>query len=61
MGSRIDSRRSAVRSPVTGARREGFAEECRRQSRLLRSDRLEADTLAWLEVASDDSGDQDWR
>ena len=41
---------------VPDTRRPGFAEECRRQSRLLRSDRHEAETLAWLEAVADTEG-----
>ena len=41
---------------VPDTRRSGFAEECRRQSLLLRGDALEADTLAWLETAADTDG-----
>jgi len=35
-----------------------FAKECRRQSRMLRDDPQEAETLAWLEKAADRDG---WR
>jgi hypothetical protein len=41
---------------VPDTRRNGFAEECRRQSLMLRGDALEADTLAWLEAAADSHG-----
>jgi hypothetical protein len=41
---------------VPDTRRRGFAEECRRQSRLLRDDRQEAETLNWLEVVADTAG-----
>jgi hypothetical protein len=41
---------------VPDTRRPGFAEECRRQSRLLCGDRHEAETLAWLEAAADTEG-----
>lgn len=34
----------------------GFAEECRRQSRLLRDDPLESETLGWLAAVADTSG-----
>jgi hypothetical protein len=34
----------------------GFAQECRRQSRLLREDPLERETLEWLATAADTSG-----
>lgn len=38
---------------VPDARRPGFADECRRQSAALRDDPLEAETLDWLDAASD--------
>lgn len=38
---------------VPDTRRPGFAEECRRQSRLLRNDPHEEDALAWLSAAAD--------
>jgi hypothetical protein len=38
---------------VPDTRREGFAQECRRQSLLLRNDQQENDTLNWLEVVAD--------
>lgn len=41
---------------VPDTRRRGFAEECRRQSRLLRDDRQEAETLSWLEAVADTDG-----
>ena len=41
---------------VPDTRRGGFAEECRRQSRLLQGDRHEAETLAWLEAVADTEG-----
>lgn len=41
---------------VPDARRAGFADECRRQSAALRDDPLEADTLDWLDAASDRDG-----
>ena len=43
---------------VPDARREGFAEECRRQSRLLRDDPQEREVLHWLAAAADHEG---WR
>lgn len=43
---------------VPDTRRPGFAEECRRQSRALRDDPLERETLDWLEDAADTEG---WR
>lgn len=43
---------------VPDTRRPGFAEECRRQSRLLRYAPDEAKTLEWLEAAADTEG---WR
>ena len=43
---------------VPDTRRPGFAEECRRQSLLLRGDPNEREMLAWLEQAGDRQG---WR
>jgi DNA-binding LacI/PurR family transcriptional regulator len=41
---------------VPDTRARGFAEECRRQSRLLHGDPAEADTLAWMAQAADTEG-----
>ena len=41
---------------VPDTRREGFAEECRRQSLLLRDDSQEREALDWLEAAADREG-----
>lgn len=41
---------------VPDTRREGFAEECRQQSRLLRDDVQEQESLAWLAAAADTDG-----
>jgi len=38
---------------VPDTRQPGFADECRRQSRLLLDDPLERDTLDWLEGVAD--------
>lgn len=38
---------------VPDTRSPGFAEECRRQSRLLLNDPLEQETLEWLAAAAD--------
>ncbi|WP_142848605.1 antitoxin MazE family protein [Telmatospirillum sp. J64-1] len=43
---------------VPDTRRPGFAEECRRQSRSLRDDPHERETLEWLEDAADS---EDWQ
>ena len=43
---------------VPDTRRAGFAEECRRQSLLLRGDVHETETLAWLESVADAT---DWK
>jgi len=43
---------------VTDTRRPGFAEECSRQSRVLRYDPHEAETLEWLETAADTEGSE---
>ena len=41
---------------VPDTRRPGFAEECRRQSRLLLDDSGEQKTLEWLDLAADREG-----
>ena len=41
---------------VPDTRRRDFAEECRRQSRLVRGDRDDAATLTWLEAVADTDG-----
>ena len=41
---------------VPDTRRAGFAEECRRQSLLLRGDAHERDSADWLEAAADREG-----
>jgi len=41
---------------VPDTRSVGFAEECRRQSLMLRDDAHEAETLAWLADAADTDG-----
>jgi len=41
---------------VPDTRREGFALECRRQSRLLREDAHEAETDDWLDSVADTEG-----
>lgn len=43
---------------VPDTRRAGFADECRRQSRMLQNDPHERETLDWLESAADTEG---WR
>lgn len=61
---RVQKHRQALRDAglrpiqiwVPDTRRMGFAEECRRQSLLLRGDGLEADTLEWLESVADTEG-----
>ena len=58
---RINLRRAGLRPIqlwVPDARRPGFAQECRRQSELLRDDPHEAETMAWLEEAGDPD---DWQ
>lgn len=40
--------------PDTG--RQGFAEECRRQSLLVAKDAQEAEVLAWIEKVADTDG-----
>lgn len=41
---------------VPDVRAPGFAEECRRQSRLLADDSSEAEVLEWLEDVADTRG-----
>lgn len=41
---------------VPDTRKPGFAEECRRQSSLLKEDPLEQDVLDWIEQAADMDG-----
>jgi hypothetical protein len=41
---------------VPDTQREGFAEECRRQSRLVSRDPQEAEVLEWIENVSDTEG-----
>jgi hypothetical protein len=41
---------------VPDTRRPGFAEECRRQSLLLRDDPHEREILDWIETVSDTEG-----
>lgn len=43
---------------VPDARRPGFAEECRAQSRALADDAHERETLDWIEATTDTEG---WR
>ncbi|QLQ24123.1 MAG: antitoxin MazE family protein [Dechloromonas sp.] len=61
---RVNKHRTALRSAglrpvqlwVPDTRRPQFAEECRRQSALLRDDGHERDVLDWIEAVSDDEG-----
>lgn len=41
---------------VPDIRRPGFADECRRQSRLLQNDPHEQETLDWMDRAADTEG-----
>ena len=41
---------------VPDSRKDGFAEECQRQSRMLQDDPLEQETDDWLEQAADSDG-----
>ena len=64
IAERVQKHRSGLRAAglrpvqiwVPDTRREGFAQECRRQSLLLRNDPQETDTLNWLEAAADTGG-----
>jgi len=49
-------KRGCVQIWVPDTRRAGFAEECRRQSRLLQGDAHERETADWLEAAADREG-----
>jgi hypothetical protein len=61
---RVRKRREALRAAgmrpvqiwVPDTRRSGFGEECHRQSRLLRDDPHERETLQWLQEAADSEG-----
>ena len=56
---RANLRRAGLRPVqiwVPDTRRPGFAEECRRQSRLLLDDPQEHDVLDWLDRAADREG-----
>ncbi len=62
--ARVQKHRAALREAglrpvqiwVPDTRRAGFAEECRRQSRLLQGDAHERETADWLEAAADREG-----
>ena len=62
--ARVQKHRTALRQAglrpvqiwVPDTRRAGFAEECRRQSRLLQGDAHERETADWLEAAADREG-----
>lgn len=41
---------------VPDSRRDGFAEECQRQSKMLQGDPLEQETSDWLEQVADSDG-----
>ena len=61
---RVQKHRMALRAAglrpvqiwVPDTRRAGFAEECRRQSLVLRDDAHERETLDWLEATADREG-----
>ena len=61
---RVSKRREALRMAglrpvqlwVPDTRRPTFAEECHRQSALLRNDPQETEVMAWIEAASDVEG-----
>jgi hypothetical protein len=62
--ARVQKHRDALREAglrplqiwVPDTRREGFAEECRRQSLSIQNDAAEQDTLDWLEIVADHDG-----
>lgn len=61
---RVQKHRDALRAAgmrpvqiwVPDTRQEGFALECRRQSRLVANDLHETDTQQWLETVADTEG-----
>lgn len=61
VAGRVRAHRDALRAAelkplqiwVPDTRRPGFAEECARQSALLREDPRESEVLAWLEAVAD--------
>ena len=61
---RVQKHRAALRESglrpvqiwVPDTRREGFAEECRRQSQLVKNDAHESETAEWLESVADHEG-----
>lgn len=61
---RVQKHRAALRESglrpvqiwVPDTRREGFAEECRRQSQLVKSDAHERETTEWLAAVADHEG-----
>lgn len=66
VSQRVRKRRDALRAAglrplqiwVPDTRRPGFAEECRRQSALVRDDPQEREIADWIEAAADTEG---WR
>ena len=64
VAARVQKRRAALRMAglrpvqlwVPDTRRPSFAEECHRQSALLRNDPQEDDVLTWIETAADVDG-----
>lgn len=64
VSQRVQKRRAALRAAglrpiqiwVPDTRRPGFAEECRRQSLIVRDDPRETDILDWLDAAADTEG-----
>jgi hypothetical protein len=66
VSERVQKRREALRQSglrpiqlwVPDTRQPAFAEECRRQSLLLKNDSAETEALQWMDQAADDQG---WR
>lgn len=64
VAERVRAHREALRAAglkplqiwVPDIARPGFADECRRQSALLRNDRQESEVLEWLEAVADTDG-----
>jgi len=64
VNARVQKHRDALRAAglrpiqiwVPDTRRPGFAEECRRQSLVVRNDPQEKEIMDWLEAAADTEG-----
>lgn len=64
IAKRVEKHRAGLRAAglrpiqiwVPDTRRQGFAKECRRQSKLLKADPSEQETLEWLASVADTKG-----